>query len=118
MYGPWIHEAVSLPVHVHQLDSIGNKTRQTWQRVSSHQQSSVGIGLPRFYVLPDSRYSRYTREMVILENPNFIATSEMLCPICRAPIITPRSNFFKSRLPAIVAAVTCLTTITDTRCFI
>ncbi|GBN97244.1 hypothetical protein AVEN_56478-1 [Araneus ventricosus] len=35
----------------------------------------------RFAVLPDSRYSRYTREMVERENPNFIATSEMLCLI-------------------------------------
>ncbi|GFX32041.1 uncharacterized protein TNCV_4098911 [Trichonephila clavipes] len=46
----------------------------------------------RFDVLPDSRYSRYTREMVARENPNFIITSEMLCPISRAPTVTPRSN--------------------------
>ncbi|GBO41021.1 hypothetical protein AVEN_265598-1, partial [Araneus ventricosus] len=45
----------------------------------------------RFDVLPDSGYSRYTREMVVRENPNFIATSEMLCPISRAPTITPLS---------------------------
>ncbi|GFT67646.1 uncharacterized protein TNCV_2361981 [Trichonephila clavipes] len=28
----------------------------------------------RFDVLPDSRYSRYTREMVLRENPNVITT--------------------------------------------
>ncbi|GFT53223.1 uncharacterized protein TNCV_4233201 [Trichonephila clavipes] len=43
-------------------------------------------------LLPDSRCSRYTREMVVRENPNFITTSEMLCPISRAPNIAPRSN--------------------------
>ncbi|GFX17561.1 uncharacterized protein TNCV_3411611 [Trichonephila clavipes] len=37
MQGPWIHEVVSIPVHFHQLDSIGNETRQTRQRVLSHQ---------------------------------------------------------------------------------
>ncbi|GBM11721.1 hypothetical protein AVEN_156172-1 [Araneus ventricosus] len=36
----------------------------------------------RFDVLPDSRYSRYTREMVVPENPNFIATSEMSNLLC------------------------------------
>ncbi|GFU86414.1 uncharacterized protein TNCV_1417661 [Trichonephila clavipes] len=45
--GPWIHEVVPIPVHVHQLDSIGNDTRQTRQRVSSHQQSKVGVDGPR-----------------------------------------------------------------------
>ncbi|GFX95243.1 uncharacterized protein TNCV_848341 [Trichonephila clavipes] len=50
----------------------------------------------RFDVLPDSRYPRYTREMVVGENPNSVATSEMLWPISRAPPITPRSNSLKS----------------------
>ncbi|GBM50338.1 hypothetical protein AVEN_142347-1 [Araneus ventricosus] len=50
----------------------------------------------RFDDLQDSRYSRYTREMVVRENPNFIASSEMLCPISRVPTITPRSNSLKS----------------------
>ncbi|GFW33948.1 uncharacterized protein TNCV_3590331 [Trichonephila clavipes] len=50
----------------------------------------------RFDVLPDSRYSRYTREMALRENPDFIATSEMLCPISRAPAVTPRSNSLMS----------------------
>ncbi|GBM34655.1 hypothetical protein AVEN_122050-1 [Araneus ventricosus] len=49
----------------------------------------------RFDILPDSRYSRYTLEMGVRENPNFIATSEILWPICRAPTITPRSNSLK-----------------------
>ncbi|GFV40180.1 uncharacterized protein TNCV_3953771 [Trichonephila clavipes] len=39
----WIHEVVSIPVHVRQLDSIGNETRQIRQHVSSHQQSNVGV---------------------------------------------------------------------------
>ncbi|GFX67967.1 uncharacterized protein TNCV_2288291 [Trichonephila clavipes] len=44
----WIHEVFSIPVHVHQLDSIGNYTRQTRQRVFGHQQSNVGVdGLRR-----------------------------------------------------------------------
>ncbi|GFX23784.1 uncharacterized protein TNCV_3597261 [Trichonephila clavipes] len=105
MLGPWIHEVVSIPVHVHQLNSTGNETRQTRQRVSSHRQSNVDDDGPRrgveqrcrrFDVFPDSRYSRYTRAIVVLENPNFIATSEMLCPISRVPTITPRSNSLKS----------------------
>ncbi|GFX36334.1 uncharacterized protein TNCV_4932471 [Trichonephila clavipes] len=45
----------------------------------------------RFDALPDSRYSWYTREMIVRENPNCITTSEMLCPISRAPAITRRS---------------------------
>ncbi|GFY27480.1 uncharacterized protein TNCV_2071001 [Trichonephila clavipes] len=44
---PWIYEVVSITVHVHQLDSIGNETRQTRQCVSSHQQSNIGIDGPR-----------------------------------------------------------------------
>ncbi|GFU23441.1 hypothetical protein TNCV_4447491 [Trichonephila clavipes] len=36
----------ALPARVHQLDSIGNETRQTRQRVSSHQQSN-GVLEPR-----------------------------------------------------------------------
>ncbi|GFV70199.1 uncharacterized protein TNCV_2553431 [Trichonephila clavipes] len=36
--------AVSIPVHVHQLDSIGNENRQT---SSSHQQTIVGVDEPR-----------------------------------------------------------------------
>ncbi|GFY20565.1 hypothetical protein TNCV_211971 [Trichonephila clavipes] len=43
---PWINEVVSQPVHVHQLDSIGKETRQIRQRVSSHQQSNVGVDGP------------------------------------------------------------------------
>ncbi|GFT50557.1 uncharacterized protein TNCV_551551 [Trichonephila clavipes] len=50
----------------------------------------------RFDVLPDSRYSRYIREMFAHENPNSIAPSELLYPISRAPTITPRSNSRKS----------------------
>ncbi|GFX14715.1 uncharacterized protein TNCV_4017131 [Trichonephila clavipes] len=50
----------------------------------------------RFDVLPDSRYSRYTREMVVRENPNFLAASKMLCSIFRAPTITLRWNSLKS----------------------
>ncbi|GFX34983.1 uncharacterized protein TNCV_2329231 [Trichonephila clavipes] len=34
----------------------------------------------RFDVLPDSRYPQYTVEMFVNENPNFIATSKMICP--------------------------------------
>ena len=35
MQGPWIHEFFSIPVHVHPLDTIGNKTCQTRQRFQS-----------------------------------------------------------------------------------
>ncbi|GBN08537.1 hypothetical protein AVEN_142792-1 [Araneus ventricosus] len=38
MLGPWIHEVVSIPVHVYPPDTIGNETRLTRQLVSSHQQ--------------------------------------------------------------------------------
>ncbi|GBM06883.1 hypothetical protein AVEN_147826-1 [Araneus ventricosus] len=47
MLGPWIHEVVSIPVHVHPPDTIGNETRQTRQLVSSHQQFNGGVGGPR-----------------------------------------------------------------------
>ncbi|GFU75049.1 uncharacterized protein TNCV_3753001 [Trichonephila clavipes] len=43
MWGPWIHEVVSIPLHVPQLYLIGNETRQTRQRVSSHHQCNVGV---------------------------------------------------------------------------
>ncbi|GBN40611.1 hypothetical protein AVEN_220298-1 [Araneus ventricosus] len=47
MLGPWIHEVVSIPVHVHPPDTIGNETRQTRKLVSSHQQFNGGVGGPR-----------------------------------------------------------------------
>ncbi|GBM12899.1 hypothetical protein AVEN_114973-1 [Araneus ventricosus] len=47
MLGPWIHEVVSIPVHVHPPDTIGNETLQTRQLVSSHQQFNGGVGGPR-----------------------------------------------------------------------
>ncbi|GFV83889.1 uncharacterized protein TNCV_387971 [Trichonephila clavipes] len=43
----------------------------------------------KFDVLPDSRYLRYTREMVVRENSNFIATSKTQCSISRAVILAP-----------------------------
>ncbi|GBN59396.1 hypothetical protein AVEN_202009-1 [Araneus ventricosus] len=45
--GPWIHEVVSISVHVHLPETIGNETRQTRQHVSSHQQTNGGVGEPR-----------------------------------------------------------------------
>ncbi|GBO35550.1 hypothetical protein AVEN_12421-1, partial [Araneus ventricosus] len=38
--GLWINDVVSILVHVHPFDTIGNETRQTRQCVSSHQQSN------------------------------------------------------------------------------
>ncbi|GFY27198.1 uncharacterized protein TNCV_2068191 [Trichonephila clavipes] len=49
-----------------------------------------------FDVLSDSRYSRYTCEMVIRKNPSSIATLKMICPISRAPTIPARSNSLES----------------------
>ncbi|GFW87417.1 hypothetical protein TNCV_1267901 [Trichonephila clavipes] len=37
---------ISTPVHVHQLGSTVYETRQIRQRVSSHQQSNVGVDGP------------------------------------------------------------------------
>ncbi|GBN41925.1 hypothetical protein AVEN_41490-1 [Araneus ventricosus] len=48
MLGPWIHEVVSIPVHAHPPDTIGNDTRQTKKLVSSHQQFNGGVGGPRW----------------------------------------------------------------------
>ncbi|GFW37926.1 hypothetical protein TNCV_4631271 [Trichonephila clavipes] len=45
--GRWIHEVVSIPVHVNQLDSFRNETRQIRLRVSSHQQSNIVVDRPR-----------------------------------------------------------------------
>ncbi|GFV32304.1 uncharacterized protein TNCV_1675901 [Trichonephila clavipes] len=57
--GPWTHEIDSIAVHVHQLESIGNETRQTRQHVSSHQQSNAGVDGPRrgirLYVVQSTR---------------------------------------------------------------
>ncbi|GBN82940.1 hypothetical protein AVEN_185631-1 [Araneus ventricosus] len=41
--GLWINDVVSILVHVHPSDTIGNETRQTRQRVSSHQQSNSSV---------------------------------------------------------------------------
>ncbi|GBN28679.1 hypothetical protein AVEN_268550-1 [Araneus ventricosus] len=43
----WINDVVSILVHVHPSDTIGNETRQTRQRVSSHQQSNGSVVGPR-----------------------------------------------------------------------
>ncbi|GBL82350.1 hypothetical protein AVEN_127460-1 [Araneus ventricosus] len=45
--GLWINDVVSILVHVHPSDTIGNETRQTRQRVSSHQQSNGSVVGPR-----------------------------------------------------------------------
>ncbi|GBO43579.1 hypothetical protein AVEN_253458-1, partial [Araneus ventricosus] len=45
--GPWINDVVSILVHVHPSDTIGNETRQTRQRVFSHQQSNGSVFGPR-----------------------------------------------------------------------
>ncbi|GBM58080.1 hypothetical protein AVEN_10381-1 [Araneus ventricosus] len=45
--GLWINDVVSILVHVHPSDTIGNETRQTRQRVSSHQQSKGSVVGPK-----------------------------------------------------------------------
>ncbi|GBO01817.1 hypothetical protein AVEN_148097-1 [Araneus ventricosus] len=45
--GLWINDVVSILVHVHPSDTTGNETRQTRQRVSSHQQSNGSAVGPR-----------------------------------------------------------------------
>ncbi|GBM29922.1 hypothetical protein AVEN_111230-1 [Araneus ventricosus] len=45
--GLWINDVVSILVHVHPSDKIGNETRQTRQRVSRHQQSNGSVVGPR-----------------------------------------------------------------------
>ncbi|GBN32324.1 hypothetical protein AVEN_183155-1 [Araneus ventricosus] len=42
-----VDDVVSILVHVHPSDTIGNETRQTRQRVSSHQQSNGSVVGPR-----------------------------------------------------------------------
>ncbi|GBL93641.1 hypothetical protein AVEN_61889-1 [Araneus ventricosus] len=44
--GLWIND-VSILIHMHPSETIGNKTRQTRQRVSSHQQSNGSTVRPR-----------------------------------------------------------------------
>ncbi|GBM14465.1 hypothetical protein AVEN_246618-1 [Araneus ventricosus] len=46
-HGLWINDVVSILVHVHLSDTIGNETRQTRQRVSSLQQSNGSVVGPR-----------------------------------------------------------------------
>ncbi|GBL76624.1 hypothetical protein AVEN_53339-1 [Araneus ventricosus] len=43
----WINDVVSILVHVHPSDTIGNETHQTRKRVSSHQQSNGSVVVPR-----------------------------------------------------------------------
>ncbi|GBM66885.1 hypothetical protein AVEN_263945-1 [Araneus ventricosus] len=45
--GLWINDVVSILVHVHLSDTIGNETRQTRQHVSNHQQSNGSVVGPR-----------------------------------------------------------------------
>ncbi|GBM07192.1 hypothetical protein AVEN_15433-1 [Araneus ventricosus] len=45
--GLWINDLVPILVHVHPSDTIGNESRQTRQRVSSHQQSNGSVVGPR-----------------------------------------------------------------------
>ncbi|GBN03277.1 hypothetical protein AVEN_142221-1 [Araneus ventricosus] len=45
--GLWIIDVASILAHVHPSDTIGNQTRQTRQRVSSHQQSNGSVVGPR-----------------------------------------------------------------------
>ncbi|GBL99036.1 hypothetical protein AVEN_227541-1 [Araneus ventricosus] len=45
--GLWINDVVSIFVHVHPSNIIGNETRQTRQRVSSHQQSNGSVVGPK-----------------------------------------------------------------------
>ncbi|GBM60607.1 hypothetical protein AVEN_83544-1 [Araneus ventricosus] len=45
--GLWINDTVSILVHLHPSDTIGNETRQTRQRVSSHRQSNGSVFGPR-----------------------------------------------------------------------
>ena len=47
MQGPWIHEFVSIHIHAHPLDTIGNESCQTRQHVSSHHESNVSVNGPR-----------------------------------------------------------------------
>ncbi|GBN47999.1 hypothetical protein AVEN_169807-1 [Araneus ventricosus] len=48
MYYPiWVIDVVSVLVHVHPSDTIGNETRQTRQRVSNHQQPNGSVVGPR-----------------------------------------------------------------------
>ncbi|GFV76584.1 uncharacterized protein TNCV_4728041 [Trichonephila clavipes] len=53
-------------------------------------------GYRKYDVLPDSPYSRHTREMVVRENPNFFAISEMICSNYRTEPITPCLKSLKS----------------------
>ncbi|GBM52719.1 hypothetical protein AVEN_204701-1 [Araneus ventricosus] len=48
----WINDVVSIRVHVHLSDTIGNETRQTIQRASSHQQYNGSVVGPRRRVKP------------------------------------------------------------------
>ncbi|GBN84543.1 hypothetical protein AVEN_142844-1 [Araneus ventricosus] len=45
--GLWINDVVSIFVHVHPSETIGNETRQTRQHFSCHQQSNGSVVGPR-----------------------------------------------------------------------
>ncbi|GBM08549.1 hypothetical protein AVEN_69767-1 [Araneus ventricosus] len=45
--GLWINDVVSILVHVHPSDTIGNETHQTRQCVSNHQQSNGSVVRPK-----------------------------------------------------------------------
>ncbi|GBM12925.1 hypothetical protein AVEN_163988-1 [Araneus ventricosus] len=61
--GLWINDVVSLLVHVHPSDTIGNETRQNRQRVSSHQQSNSSVVGPSRGVKPCAVQSATVHEL-------------------------------------------------------
>lgn len=123
MQSPWIHEVVSIPLHVHQhknpavicgsvarLSCLSILFSRRWFRSSRSFSGRNDVGN-----LPDTRYWQNTREMVVRENLKFIATSEMLCPIFHAPTKCHvqnhlnlgsgnRSNYFVRHLLSVGAA--------------
>ena len=77
-----IHEVVSMPIHVHPLDTIGNETCLTRKHVSNHQKPSITLDRPRQGVkLCVLQSSKGTRVGLQLQKPTSMMFSWMVCTL-------------------------------------
>ncbi|GBM37275.1 hypothetical protein AVEN_244956-1 [Araneus ventricosus] len=95
--GLWINDVVSILIHVHPSDTIGNETRQTRQRVTSHQQSNGSVVGPRRGVkLCAVQSARYTSgSLALRDHINDGPLNSSHADTCRCPINEIRRNMRK-----------------------
>ncbi|GBN77137.1 hypothetical protein AVEN_15721-1 [Araneus ventricosus] len=92
--GLWINDVVSILVHVHPSDTIGNETRQTRKRVSSRQQSNGSVVGPRKGVTLCAAQSTTVKSgpSAPRAHINDGSLNSSHADACRCPIIEIRGN--------------------------